>query len=41
MRKIWLLLAKDLRTLGRSPALLAALKVDPLVYAGLVGLGVR
>lgn len=41
MRKIWLLLAKDLRILGRSPALLAALILYPLVFAVLVGLVVR
>jgi ABC-type transport system involved in cytochrome c biogenesis permease component len=41
MRKIRLLLAKDLRLLGRSPALLAALIVYPLVFAVLVGLVVR
>jgi hypothetical protein len=41
MSKIWLLLAKDLRILGRSPALLAALILYPLVFAVLVGLVVR
>ena len=41
MRKIWLLLAKDLRILARSPALLAALVLYPLVFAVLVGLVVR
>ena len=41
MRSIRLLLAKDLRILGRSPALLAALVVYPLVFAVLVGLVVR
>ena len=41
MRKIWLLLAKDLRILARSPALLAALILYPLVFAVLVGLVVR
>jgi ABC-2 family transporter protein len=41
MRKIWLLLVKDLRILGRSPALLAALILYPLVFAVLVGLVVR
>jgi hypothetical protein len=41
VRKIWLLLAKDLRILGRSPALLAALILYPLVFAVLVGLVVR
>jgi hypothetical protein len=41
MTKIRLLLAKDLRLLGRSPALLAALLVYPLVFAVLVGLVVR
>jgi hypothetical protein len=38
---IRLLLAKDLRILGRSPALLAALVLYPLVFAVLVGLVVR
>jgi hypothetical protein len=41
VRKIWLLLAKDLRILGRSPALLAALILYPVVFAVLVGLVVR
>jgi hypothetical protein len=41
VRKIRLLLAKDLRILGRSPALLAALILYPLVFAVLVGLVVR
>jgi hypothetical protein len=41
MSKIWLLLVKDLRILGRSPALLAALILYPLVFAVLVGLVVR
>jgi ABC-2 type transport system permease protein len=41
MTKIWLLLEKDLRTLRRSPLLLAALVVYPLVFAVLVGLVVR
>jgi ABC-2 type transport system permease protein len=41
MTKIRLLLAKDLRLLGRSPALLAALILYPLVFAVLVGLVVR
>jgi hypothetical protein len=41
MTKIRLLLAKDLRLLGRSPALLAALVLYPLVFAVLVGLVVR
>ena len=41
MTKIRLLLAKDLRVLGRSPALLAALILYPLVFAVLVGLVVR
>jgi ABC-type Na+ efflux pump permease subunit len=41
MRSIRLLLAKDLRILGRSPALLAALVLYPLVFAVLVGLVVR
>jgi hypothetical protein len=39
--KIRLLLAKDLRVLGRSPALVAALVLYPLVFAVLVGLVVR
>jgi ABC-2 family transporter protein len=39
--KIRLLLAKDLRLLRRSPALLAALIVYPIVFAVLVGLVVR
>jgi ABC-2 family transporter protein len=39
--RIRLLLAKDLRILARSPALLAALVLYPLVFAGLVGLVVR
>jgi len=41
VRKVGLLLAKDLRILGRSPALLAALILYPLVFAVLVGLVVR
>ena len=41
MRRIWLLLGKDLRVLGRSPVLLAALIVYPLVFAALVGAVVR
>jgi ABC-2 type transport system permease protein len=41
MTKIRLLLGKDLRTLRRSPVLLAALVVYPLVFAVLVGLVVR
>ena len=41
MTKVRLLLAKDLRVLGRSPALLAALVLYPLVFAVLVGLVVR
>jgi hypothetical protein len=41
MSSIRLLLAKDLRILGRSPALLAALVLYPLVFAVLVGLVVR
>lgn len=41
MSKTSLLLRKDLRVLGRSPALLAALVVYPLVFAALVGLVVR
>jgi len=39
--KIRLLLVKDLRVLGRSPALVAALVLYPLVFAVLVGLVVR
>jgi hypothetical protein len=39
--KIRLLLAKDLRVLRRSPALLAALVLYPLVFTVLVGLVVR
>jgi hypothetical protein len=39
--KVGLLLAKDLRILGRSPALVAALILYPLVFAVLVGLVVR
>jgi ABC-2 type transport system permease protein len=41
MRKIGLLLGKDLRVLRRSPALLAALVLYPLVFTVLVGLVVR
>jgi ABC-type Na+ efflux pump permease subunit len=41
MTKIRLLLGKDLRVLGRSRALLAALVLYPLVFAVLVGLVVR
>jgi hypothetical protein len=41
MTKIRLLLGKDLRLLRRSPALLAALIVYPLVFAALVGVVVR
>jgi hypothetical protein len=41
MRKIGLLLGKDLRILRRSPLLLAALVIYPLVFAVLVGLVVR
>jgi ABC-2 type transport system permease protein len=41
MTKTRLLLAKDLRLLARSPALLAALIVYPLIFAVLVGLVVR
>ena len=41
MRKIGLLLRKDLRILGRSPVLVAALIVYPLVFAALVGAVVR
>jgi len=41
VRRIGLLLVKDLRVLGRSPLLLAALIVYPLVLAVLVGLVVR
>jgi hypothetical protein len=39
--RIRLLLGKDLRVLARSPALLAALIVYPIVFAVLVGLVVR
>jgi hypothetical protein len=39
--KIALLLGKDLRVLGRSPALVAALILYPLLFAVLVGLLVR
>jgi hypothetical protein len=39
--KIRLLLGKDLRTLVRSPALVAALVLYPIVFAVLVGLVVR
>ena len=35
MSRIRLLLRKDLRILGRSPVLVAALIVYPLVFAGL------
>jgi hypothetical protein len=41
MTKIRLLLQKDLRLLVRSPALLAALVLYPIVFAVLVGLVVR
>ena len=41
MSAIRLLLAKDLRVLARSPALVAALVLYPLVFAVLVGLVVR
>jgi hypothetical protein len=41
LRTIGLLLAKDLRILRRSPLLLAALVLYPLVFAVLVGLVVR
>jgi ABC-2 type transport system permease protein len=41
MRAVALLLAKDLRTLRRSPVLLASLVVYPLVFAALVGAVVR
>jgi len=41
MRRIGLLLKKDLRILGRSPILVAALIVYPLVFAALVGAVVR
>jgi ABC-2 type transport system permease protein len=41
VRKIRFLLGKDLRVLGRSPVLLAALVVYPLVFAALVGAVVR
>ena len=38
MRKVGLLLRKDLRILRRSPLLVAVLVVYPLLVAGLVGL---
>lgn len=41
MRRAGLLLAKDLRVLARSPALLVALLVYPLLIAALVGFVVR
>jgi ABC-2 type transport system permease protein len=41
LTRIRLLLGKDLRTLGRSPFLVAALVVYPLLVAALVGLAVR
>jgi ABC-2 type transport system permease protein len=41
MRRIGLLLAKDLRVLGRSPVLLAAFLLYPLLIAALVGFVVR
>ena len=39
--RLWLLLGKDLKRLGRSPLLLAALVLYPLLVALLVGLVVR
>jgi len=41
MKRIRLLLGKDLRILGRSPVLVAALIIYPLVFAALVGAVVR
>lgn len=41
MRSVGLLVRKDARLLGRSPALLAALIIYPLIVAVLVGLVVR
>lgn len=41
MTRVGLLLGKDLRVLGRSPALVAALVLYPLLFAVLVGLVVR
>ena len=41
MRSIGLLLRKDLRILARSPVLVAALIIYPLVFAALVGAVVR
>jgi hypothetical protein len=41
MTKVRLLLGKDLRTLARSPLLVAALVLYPVVFAVLVGLVVR
>jgi hypothetical protein len=41
MSRVRLLLVKDLRVLVRSPALLAALVIYPIVFAVLVGLVVR
>ena len=41
MSKVRLLLKKDLRILGRSPVLVAALVIYPLVFAALVGAVVR
>jgi ABC-2 family transporter protein len=41
VRNVGILLGKDLRTLGRSPALLAALILYPLLIAVLVGLVAR
>jgi ABC-2 type transport system permease protein len=41
VRNVWLLLGKDLRVLRRSPALLAALVLYPIVFGVLVGLVVR
>jgi ABC-2 type transport system permease protein len=41
MKRVRLLLGKDLRILGRSPVLVAALVIYPLVFAALVGAVVR
>jgi ABC-2 type transport system permease protein len=41
VNKVRLLLKKDLRILGRSPVLVAALVIYPLVFAALVGAVVR
>jgi len=41
VKKVRLLLKKDLRILGRSPVLVAALIVYPLVFAALIGAVVR